>query len=119
MDRDRGPARGAEAPRRGQDTRGRADPAWTPACLTSPLISPEALAERLATRTSAIADVRWFLGEPERGRREYAAGHIPGAVFVDLDRDLAAPDRAGPPSAAGSARSSRSGWARSASAPTT
>ena len=25
------------------------------------------------------------------GEREYAAGHIPGAVYLDLDRDLAAP----------------------------
>jgi thiosulfate/3-mercaptopyruvate sulfurtransferase len=37
-----------------------------------------------------IADVRWYLGDPRRGQSEYAGGHIPGAVFVDLDRDLAA-----------------------------
>ncbi|MGW1588470.1 sulfurtransferase [Streptomyces sp. NPDC002386] len=43
-----------------------------------------------------LLDVRWQLslakaaGEPEfDGRAEYAAGHIPGAVFVDLDRELA------------------------------
>lgn len=58
---------------------------------SSPIISPESLAERLSDPDLRIADVRWFLGEPERGRREYAAGHIPGAVFVDLDKDLAAP----------------------------
>jgi thiosulfate/3-mercaptopyruvate sulfurtransferase len=56
----------------------------------SPLISPEALAARLGEADLRIADVRWYLGEPDRGRREYERGHIPGAIFVDLDRDLAA-----------------------------
>jgi thiosulfate/3-mercaptopyruvate sulfurtransferase len=37
-----------------------------------------------------VADVRWYLDERD-GRTEYDAGHIPGAVFVDLDADLAAP----------------------------
>jgi thiosulfate/3-mercaptopyruvate sulfurtransferase len=57
---------------------------------TSPLISPEALAARLGEPDVRIADVRWYLGEPDRGRREYESGHLPGAVFVDLDTDLAA-----------------------------
>ena len=35
-----------------------------------------------------VADVRWQLQGPS-GREEYATGHIPGAVFVDLDVDLA------------------------------
>ena len=42
-----------------------------------------------------VADVRWQLQGPS-GREEYEAGHIPGAVFVDLDVDLAditTPDR--------------------------
>ncbi|HEX8009126.1 MAG TPA: sulfurtransferase [Trebonia sp.] len=38
----------------------------------------------------ALLDVRWRLGGPP-GRESYLAGHLPGAVFVDLDRDLAAP----------------------------
>ncbi len=58
---------------------------------TSPLISPEALAALLGEPDLRIADVRWYLGEPDRGQQEYARGHIPGAVFVDLDTDLAAP----------------------------
>jgi thiosulfate/3-mercaptopyruvate sulfurtransferase len=61
----------------------------------SPLISPEDLAARLSDPDVRIADVRWFLGEPERGKREYEAGHLPGAVFVDLDTDLAAPSGPG------------------------
>lgn len=58
---------------------------------SSPLISPEALAARIGEADLRIADVRWYLGEPDRGRQEYAIGHIPGAIFVDLDTDLAAP----------------------------
>jgi thiosulfate/3-mercaptopyruvate sulfurtransferase len=55
------------------------------------LISAEELAARLGDPALRIADVRWYVGEPERGRREYDEGHLPGAIFVDLDRDLAAP----------------------------
>jgi thiosulfate/3-mercaptopyruvate sulfurtransferase len=43
-----------------------------------------------------LLDVRWRLAGPP-GRDLYAAGHIPGACFVDLDRDLAAPHVAGAP----------------------
>ncbi|MFI6463929.1 sulfurtransferase [Streptomyces sp. NPDC050538] len=37
-----------------------------------------------------LLDVRWALGDPH-GRDHYAEGHIPGAVYVDLDTELAAP----------------------------
>ena len=37
-----------------------------------------------------IADLRWNLSGPP-GRQLYDEGHIPGAVFVDLDRDLSRP----------------------------
>ncbi|MEU6225581.1 sulfurtransferase [Streptomyces sp. NPDC047042] len=37
-----------------------------------------------------VLDVRWALGDPY-GRDHYADGHIPGAVYVDLDTELAAP----------------------------
>jgi thiosulfate/3-mercaptopyruvate sulfurtransferase len=36
-----------------------------------------------------VVDVRWRIGEPAAGKTMYTAGHIPGAVFADLDRDLA------------------------------
>lgn len=55
-----------------------------------PLISATELLASMGDPRVRIADVRWFLGEPERGAAEYRQGHIPGAVFVDLDRDLAA-----------------------------
>lgn len=59
------------------------------------LISPEALLDRLGDPGLRICDVRWFLADPAKGRRDYDTGHLPGAVFVDLDRDLAAPPGAG------------------------
>ncbi|WP_253195211.1 sulfurtransferase [Streptomyces sp. MP131-18] len=37
-----------------------------------------------------LLDVRWQLGGPP-GRPQYAAGHLPEAVYVDLDTELAAP----------------------------
>jgi thiosulfate/3-mercaptopyruvate sulfurtransferase len=35
-----------------------------------------------------LLDVRWVLGDPH-GREQHAAGHLPGAVFVDLHHELA------------------------------
>ena len=60
------------------------------------LISGEALAERL-TRSNGlrVVDVRWYLGQPGVGRRAYDAGHIPGAIFVDVDADLVAAEGPG------------------------
>ena len=57
----------------------------------SPIIAPEALAARLGAPDLRIMDVRWVLGAPGRGLDAYAAGHVPGAAFVDLDADLAGP----------------------------
>ena len=54
-------------------------------------VTAEDPADRLAAlRRLTLLDVRWRLGGPP-GRQLYDAAHIPGAVFVDLDRDLAAP----------------------------
>ncbi|WP_298456584.1 sulfurtransferase [uncultured Cellulomonas sp.] len=40
-----------------------------------------------------VLDVRWALGRSD-GREQHAAGHVPGAVYVDLDTELAAPPSA-------------------------
>ncbi|QDZ13940.1 sulfurtransferase [Humibacter ginsenosidimutans] len=45
-------------------------------------------AGRRNDRAVVILDVRWRLDRPD-GRLDHAAGHIPGAVYVDLDRQLA------------------------------
>jgi len=37
-----------------------------------------------------VCDCRFDLGDPDAGRRDYLAGHIPGAVYVDLECDLSA-----------------------------
>jgi thiosulfate/3-mercaptopyruvate sulfurtransferase len=38
-----------------------------------------------------VVDVRWYLDPARRGRDEYLAGHLPLAVFLDVDADLSAP----------------------------
>jgi thiosulfate/3-mercaptopyruvate sulfurtransferase len=44
--------------------------------------------DRAAGRTVRLLDVRWSLAQPD-GRPAYRAGHVPGAVFVDLETELA------------------------------
>jgi thiosulfate/3-mercaptopyruvate sulfurtransferase len=38
-----------------------------------------------------FVDCRWELGNPARGRELYLEGHVPGASFLDVERDLSAP----------------------------
>jgi thiosulfate/3-mercaptopyruvate sulfurtransferase len=38
-----------------------------------------------------FVDCRWELGNPGAGRELYLAGHIPGASFLDVERELSAP----------------------------
>ena len=59
--------------------------------MTAPLVSAAWLRERLSDDGIRIVDCRWKLGEPEAGAALWREGHIPGASFLDLDRDLAAP----------------------------
>jgi thiosulfate/3-mercaptopyruvate sulfurtransferase len=49
------------------------------------------LRERLGDPQLAVVDCRWHLGEQGAGSQEYLAGHVPGAAFLDVDGDLAAP----------------------------
>lgn len=71
-----------------------APPATQGTPRTSPLIDPLALADALhrthqpRTRRIHVLDVRWRLDLPE-GRPAYLQGHIPGAVYVDLEQELA------------------------------
>ncbi|MFB7916166.1 sulfurtransferase [Streptomyces sp. NPDC056061] len=50
----------------------------------------ECVSELAGPCPPVLLDVRWQQGGPH-GRPDYEAGHIPGAVFVDLDTDLAGP----------------------------
>ena len=54
----------------------------------NPLISVAELAARRGDPRLRLADVRWYVGEPGRNRVEYDAGHLPGAVYLDIDSDL-------------------------------
>lgn len=67
--------------------------------FTAPLLAPGRLAALLSAAGAdepapVVLDVRWRLGGPP-GRADHEAGHVPGAVFVDLDTQLAAPAGAG------------------------
>jgi len=53
------------------------------------LVGPNALRGELDNRDLKIIDCRFDLADPSAGRRDYAAAHIPGAVFLDLNDDLA------------------------------
>ncbi|HSQ37028.1 MAG TPA: sulfurtransferase [Acidimicrobiia bacterium] len=55
------------------------------------LVSAAELAGFLGDPRLRLADVRWYVGEPGRNRAAYAAGHLSGAVFLDVDTDLSAP----------------------------
>ncbi|MFB7343395.1 sulfurtransferase [Streptomyces hydrogenans] len=56
-----------------------------------PIISAsELVSESAGARPPVLLDVRWTLGGPP-GRPAYEAGHLPGAVYVDLDAELAGP----------------------------
>ena len=54
--------------------------------MSAVLISARELADRIGS--VVVLDVRWRLDRPD-GRADHAAGHIPGAVYVDLDTELA------------------------------
>lgn len=61
--------------------------------LPAPLIGAAELAER--REETVVADVRWYL-DGRSGAEAFRGGHLPGAVFCDLDAALAGP---GPPRA--------------------
>ena len=52
------------------------------------LITPEQLAERLDSPGLVILDCRFDLQDLDYGQRSHAGGHIAGAHFADLERDL-------------------------------
>src|SRR3954463_4201760 len=53
-----------------------------------PLVDADWLREHLDD--VRLVDVRWYL-DGRSGHDAYVAGHIPGAVWADIDSDLAAP----------------------------
>jgi thiosulfate/3-mercaptopyruvate sulfurtransferase len=61
--------------------------------MRSPLVSAQWLREHLDDERLRIVDCRFSLRDPLAGRQAYVAGHIPGALFLDLEQDLSAPVR--------------------------
>ena len=59
--------------------------------LRTPLISTSELAAALDDPGWLVADCRFELGKPEAGLAAFRAGHIPGALHVDLERHLSTP----------------------------
>ena len=63
---------------------------------SSPLITVAALAELVDDPATRIVDCRWYLGRPGDGRTAYDQGHIPNAIHLDIDGDLASDPAVGP-----------------------
>jgi thiosulfate/3-mercaptopyruvate sulfurtransferase len=59
--------------------------------LRTPLLSTAELAKRLSDPAVLVADCRFELSKPEAGVEAWRAGHIPGAIHVDLERQLSSP----------------------------
>jgi thiosulfate/3-mercaptopyruvate sulfurtransferase len=55
------------------------------------LIDPQTLAQHLDQPDWAIVDCRFSLDHPEQGQQDYLEAHIPGAVYANLNKDLAGP----------------------------
>ncbi len=53
------------------------------------LIDAHELEKLIDASACRVVDCRFDLMQPEKGRSDYLTGHIPGAVYADLDRDLA------------------------------
>ncbi|MEO8308635.1 MAG: sulfurtransferase [Pseudomonadota bacterium] len=62
--------------------------------FASPLISVAELASRTSQPDLLIVDCRFDLADTSRGRADYLAGHIPGAVYAHLDEQLSGPKSA-------------------------
>jgi thiosulfate/3-mercaptopyruvate sulfurtransferase len=58
--------------------------------VSEPLVTASWLREHLGDPGLRVVDCRFRLGEPGAGETLWRAGHIPGAAFLDVDRDLAA-----------------------------
>jgi thiosulfate/3-mercaptopyruvate sulfurtransferase len=55
------------------------------------LLVAQVVHERIHNQDWVVADCRFDLSDPAAGRRNYGQNHIPGAVFLDLEKDLAGP----------------------------
>lgn len=77
------------------------DPPWTTlvdvATLAAALGEDVRVVDARATASTAVrvVDARSSLADPQAGSGQYLAGHVPGAVYADLNRDLSDLGRVG------------------------
>lgn len=58
--------------------------------MSAALVSAAALADAMSDARVVVVDCRHDLANPEAGEAAWRASHIPGALFMHLDRDLSA-----------------------------
>ena len=63
--------------------------------MSAKIISAHELERQSATGSVKIFDCRFALNDPDAGRAAYEGSHIPGAVYVDLEKDLSGPVKSG------------------------
>ena len=51
------------------------------------IISPSKLNKTINSDNLKIIDCRWYIKDKRKGRQEYMKGHIPGAIFFDLEKN--------------------------------
>jgi thiosulfate/3-mercaptopyruvate sulfurtransferase len=74
----------------GAEVRVPATPLTTPGELAAALAAVQAAGGDRRADPPVLLDARWQVNTDD-GRAAYARGHLPGAVFVDVDRDLSGP----------------------------
>ncbi|MDX2099897.1 MAG: sulfurtransferase [Leptolyngbyaceae cyanobacterium bins.59] len=57
----------------------------------SPIVSSSWLHEHLFNSNIVLVDCRFSLMQPDLGREQYQLSHLPGAFYLDLNRDLSGP----------------------------
>lgn len=55
------------------------------------IVSLQELFDSLEKPDVVVVDCRFVMGQPNAGREQYEASHIPGAVYLDLEQDLSGP----------------------------
>ena len=51
------------------------------------IISPFKLNKIINDEKLKIIDCRWYVNDKKKGEEEYKKGHIPGAIFFDLEKN--------------------------------
>ncbi|MBW4550755.1 MAG: sulfurtransferase [Aphanocapsa sp. GSE-SYN-MK-11-07L] len=59
--------------------------------MTAIAVSPQWLEQHRQDPELVIVDCRFALNDSQLGRKQYQAGHIPGAYYLDLNQDLSSP----------------------------